>query len=149
MTCRPAMVGSRWNCKTYYYIVSFLLFSTFYFLLSTTTLAQGIFGNIQPPQGVSDYISNSDSQGGALFLFLNNILKLIGGVAGIFTVFQFIFAGYTYITANDDPKKLQLAWAKIWQAIIGLVIVSAAFVLASVIGRLTGIEVLDPQIYGP
>ncbi|MBU1129977.1 pilin [Patescibacteria group bacterium] len=139
---------SRRNCKTYY-IISFLAILSFCFLFFTPINAQGIFGNIQPPPGISNYIGDSDSRGGALFLFLNNIFKLIGGIAGIFTVFQFIFAGYTYITANADPKKLEMAWAKIWQAIIGLVIVSAAFILAAVIGRLTQINILEPEIYGP
>ena len=133
--------------KTLFAFIFSLL--SFCFLFSIAINAQGIFGNIQAPPGISKYIGDSDSKGGALFLFLNNIFKLIAGIAGIFTIFQFTMAGYSYISANGEPKKLELAWAKIWQAIIGLVIVSAAFVLAAVIGRLTQIDVLNPEIYGP
>ncbi|RLC35730.1 hypothetical protein DRH14_00080 [Candidatus Shapirobacteria bacterium] len=109
----------------------------------------GIFGSIKAPQGIDKYIGTAGNKGNALFLFMNNIFKLIGVVAGIFTIFQFLMAGFAYISASGEPKKIELAWAKIWQAIIGLVIVASAFVIAGVIGRLTQIDVLNPEIYGP
>jgi hypothetical protein len=107
----------------------------------------GIFGDITPPLNNKYFTSGTQGQG--LFLFLSNIFKLIGVVAGIFMIIQFIMAGYSYISANGDPKKTEAAWTKIWQSILGLVIVSSAFVLAAVVGRLTGINILNPQIYGP
>jgi uncharacterized protein (DUF927 family) len=64
-------------------------------------------------------------------------------------VIQIIMAGYMYISANGDPKKTEQAWAKIWQAVLGFVIVAVAFVLAAVVGRITGVNPLTPTIYGP
>lgn len=104
----------------------------------------GIFGNIQAPPQLSKYNSGAPGQG--LFLFLSNLFKFAGVIAGIVLVFQFISAGYLYITANGDAKKTEQAWTKIWQAIIGLVIIASAFTIAALVGRLTGIDILNPTI---
>lgn len=103
----------------------------------------GLFGTIQNP---TKYTS---AQGQGLFTFLSNILKFAAVAAGIYMIIQIILAGFEYINANGDTKKTELAWAKIWQSLIGLVIISAAFILAGVMGRLTGINILNPEIYGP
>jgi hypothetical protein len=103
----------------------------------------GIFGTIENP---TNYTSNN---GSGLFTLLSNILKLAGVIAGLFFIVQIIMAGYGYISANGDPKKTEAAWAQIYQSAIGLAIVASAFVLASVIGKVFGIDILNPVIYGP
>jgi len=110
----------------------------------------GIFGKILPPDGVSQYITQAGGKpGDALFLFINNIIKMAGVIAGIYAVIQFIMAGYTYISANGDPKLIEKAWAMIWQSILGLLVIGAAFTLIAIIGKLTGLDPLNPVIYGP
>jgi hypothetical protein len=103
-----------------------------------------IFGSIENP-------TNYESDGGSgLFTLLSNIFKLVGVVAGIFFVVQLILAGYTYLSSSGDPKKTEAAFATIWQSLIGLLIVSSAFVLATFIGKILGIDnILTPTIYGP
>jgi len=104
----------------------------------------GIFGTINNP---TKYASED---GSGLFSLLSNLFKLVGAVAGIFFVIQIIMAGFGYLSANGDPKKTEVAFAKIWQSLIGLAIVSVAFVLASFIGKILGIDnILTPTIYGP
>jgi hypothetical protein len=105
----------------------------------------GIFGTINNPTG---YGTNDDG-GAGLFLFLSNIFKLIGVVAGIFFVVKIIQAGFGYLSANGDPKKTEIAFAKIWQSLIGLAIVASTFVIASFIGKILGIDILNFDIYGP
>ena len=105
----------------------------------------GIFGTIENP---TKYGTETDG-GQGLFLLISNILKLAGVIAGLFFVVQIIIAGYLYISANGDPKKTEAAWAQIYQSAIGLAIVATAFVLASVIGKIFGIDILNPVIYGP
>jgi len=107
----------------------------------------GIFGQIAPP--INNSYFNAGTQGQGLFLFLSNIFKLTGTIAGIIMVVQFITAGYMYISANGDIKKTETAWAKIWQSLIGLVIIASAFVLTGVVERITGIKILNPEIVGP
>ena len=91
----------------------------------------------------------STANGGGLFLFISNVFKLMGVIAGIYMIFQFITAGYAYINSAGDPKVAAAAWAQIWQSILGMVIIASAFVLAAVIGYFTGINILSPTVYGP
>ncbi len=111
----------------------------------------GIFGNIVAPDAITKYNNNSGNAagGGGLFIFISNIFKFTVFIGGIYLILQLILAGYAYISANGDVKKTEAAWTKIWQSLLGFVIIAAAFVIASIIGKITGIEILTPQIYGP
>jgi hypothetical protein len=104
----------------------------------------GIFGTINDP--LPQYKS---TEGSGLFTFISQMLQLAGVVAGLFFAFNIISAGYMYLSANGDAKKTEQAWAKIWQSILGMVIVASAMVLTSVIGNLIGIDPLNPIIKGP
>ena len=101
-----------------------------------------IFGNITNPTKFAEGPAG-------FFNFLNTIFKLAGTIAGIYFVVQIILAGFTYLSANGDEKKTAAAWATIWQSLIGIAIVASAFIIASVIGKVTGIDPLNPTIYGP
>lgn len=61
-------------------------------------------------------------------------ILIIGG--GIYALFNFILAGYAFLGAGDDPKKIESAWAKIYQSIIGLVFMAGSFVIAAIIGMI-------------
>ena len=89
------------------------------------------------------------THGEGLFVFLGNVLKLVGTIAGIYMIVQLIMAGYTYISANGNEKMTTQAWNMIWQSVLGMIIIASAFVIASVIERLTGIKIISPVIYGP
>ena len=104
----------------------------------------GIFGTIQPPVN-NAYFTTEDGEG--IFLLISNLFKLAGYIAGLFFLFQLIKAGYGYMSASGDPKKTELAWAKIWQSLIGIIIVAAAFIIASVVGYFLNIDILNPTIW--
>ncbi|HOZ80799.1 MAG TPA: hypothetical protein PK370_01100 [Candidatus Woesebacteria bacterium] len=116
----------------------------FNFLKPSAVNAQGLVGSISNP--LPKYPS---TDGSGLFLFLSNILKFAGTIAGIYMLIQIIIAGYTYISASGDPKKTDQAWAQIWQSLLGIVIIASAFTIASVIEKITGINIINPVIYGP
>lgn len=103
----------------------------------------GLFGTISNPTKYESV------QGQGLFTFLSNVLKFAAVAGGIYMIIQIVLAGFDYINAAGDSKKTETAWAKIWQSLVGLAIISAAFIIAGVIGRLTGINILSPEIYGP
>lgn len=89
-----------------------------------------IFGTIRPP----DAIKGTAEEG--LGKLLNTTLKLLIVGAGIFSLFNLVFAGYAFMSAGDDAKKVAGAWAKIWQSMLGLAIAAGAFVLAAIFGKL-------------
>jgi len=101
-----------------------------------------IFGEIKNPTTLAN-----GPEG--FFNFLSTIFKFSGVIAGLFFVAKIILAGFGYLSANGDEKKVAAAWATIWQSIIGLIIVSSAFVIAGIIGYIFGIDILNPTIVGP
>lgn len=84
--------------------------------------------------------------------FLNNIIKFILVIGGIYVLFNIVFAGFQFINAGGDPKNVEKAWNKIWQSLIGLLIMAGSFVLAAIFGYLIfgdATAILNPKIYTP
>ncbi len=109
-------------------------------------LAQNPFGKISPPKGLSGY---SGEPGLALGRLLNISLKVLVVGAGIFALFNLVLAGYAFMSAGDDSKKVAGAWAKIWQTLLGLAVAAGAFVLAAIFGQLIFGDpsfILNPKI---
>jgi hypothetical protein len=104
------------------------------------------FGTINAPSPVAKYASNPAQGIGSLIQLVVWIL-IIG--AGVYALFNFILAGYAFISAGDDPKKVGGAWAKIWQTALGLAVAAGAFVLAAIFGQLifgNASYILNPTI---
>jgi hypothetical protein len=73
-------------------------------------------------------------------LAIGKIVQLVIWVllisAGVYALINFILAGYAFMSAGDDAKKIEGAWAKIWQTALGLAVAAGAFVLAAIFGQL-------------
>lgn len=74
--------------------------------------------------------------GPAIGKFIQLGLRTLIVVAGLYALFNLIFAGYAFMGAGDDSKKVEAAWAKIWQTMLGLTVAAGSFVLAAIIGKL-------------
>ena len=92
------------------------------------------FGSIKPPVEIEQRFGTVE--GGAIGNLLNMIFKSLVVGAGIFTLINLLLAGYAFLSAGDDPKKIAGAWAKIWQSLLGLAVTAGAFVLAAIFGQL-------------
>lgn len=110
-----------------------------------------VFGTVPNPY-TGPYAYTIGSGQGGIILFITNILRLVFVVAGVFAFFNLIVAGFQYMSAGGDSKALGAAWARIWQSLIGLVIIVGSFALAALFGYLIFGDagfILNPQIYGP
>jgi len=94
---------------------------------------QGVIGNIDPLAINKDFLT---VEGGGLITFLSSLTSLLVIISGLFSLVNFIFAGYLYLGSNGNPQQLQAAGNKIVQSLIGLVIVAGAFIIAGLIGFL-------------
>jgi len=94
-------------------------------------MAENIIGKIEPSGGAKTY---ADLSQGGLVSFLNNLISLIILIAGIFTLVNFVLAGYGYLSSSNDPQKISAAGNKMLQSLMGLIIVAAAFIIAGLIG---------------
>lgn len=108
-----------------------------------------IVGSIESPLAGTGYGS---IQTGAVGMFITNVIRLAFVGAGIYALFNFIIAGYSYMNASGDSKKLTEAWSRIWQSLLGLIIIVGSFAIASLFGYLIFDNpgfILNPTIYGP
>lgn len=92
-------------------------------------------GKISPPSNIPDVIDSTGKLTG-LVVFINGILRLVFIVAGLWGFFNLILGGFGFINAGGDPKNIEKAWAKIWQSLLGLLIIVSSFVIAAIIGIL-------------
>lgn len=109
-----------------------------------------IVGQVTNPFLNQSY-GNIDS-GNGLGGLIGNGLRLFFVVAGLLALFNFIVAGFQYMTAAGDAKALQQAWSRIWLSLVGLVIIVLSFAMAAVFGQLIfgdPLFMLRPQIYRP
>ncbi len=94
-----------------------------------------IWGSVNPPPGINTYGDINSSFGGP-GLFLQIIIRMLIIGAGIYSVFNFVLAGYSFLSAGDDPKRVAGAWAKIYQSIIGVVVATGGVVIAAIVSRI-------------
>ena len=116
-----------------------------------------VFGDITNPletimglaYASSAYAGTLGGQG--LLVLLNNILKLVIVVAGVYSFINIIIAGYTFLS-SPEPKDIAKAWGRIYQSMYGLLIIAGSFVLAAIFGYMifgNWSALLTPVIYGP
>lgn len=91
------------------------------------------FGTITAPSSVAKY---SDNPGQGIGNLVQKVIWILIIGAGIYALINFVLAGYAFMSAGDDPKKVAGAWAKIWQTALGLLVAAGAFVLAAIFGQL-------------
>lgn len=92
-----------------------------------------IIGPIQQPEALNKFGS---LESGGLGIFLNRILVVLVILAGVYSVFNLVLAGFAFLSAGDDPKKVAGAWQKISLTLLGLAFAAGAFVLAGIFGQL-------------
>ena len=93
------------------------------------------FGTIKIPDALEDKYPGGVT-GGALGTLISTLLRALIVIAGVYAVFNLVMAGYGFMSAGDDPKKVQAAWSTIWQTLMGLAFAAGAFVLAAIFGQL-------------
>jgi hypothetical protein len=118
-----------------------------------------IFGKIEPPEAIKKWIGAAgesppgyEPAAAGLILFLNALIKLLIVGGGVYALLNIILAGYGFLGAGDDPKKMGAAWAKIWQSLLGLLFIAGSFLLAAIFGYLIfgdTLAILRPTITGP
>lgn len=95
-------------------------------------LAANPFGTVEAPDSAFSMKTPQAAIGSLIQLAI--WLLIIG--AGIYALFNLVIAGYSFMSAGDDSKKVAGAWATIWQSMLGLAISAGSLVLAAIFGKL-------------
>lgn len=111
---------------------------------------EAAFGTVAKPPGVGLFDAASQGDIGLLY-FISSIIKIATMIAGLYVLFNFITAGYDYITAGDATAHQKIR-QKLTNSILGLVIIVFSYTLIGVIGFVffgRADYILNPQICGP
>lgn len=133
--------------------VFLFVFSLLFSVATSSVFAEeadsaSVFGSIEEPVGVAALNSQSES-GIGLLLFISNMLKLATAVAGIWVMFNFITAGFTYVTASGDKGAYEKIGTKLSLSVTGLVLIVGTYTIAGIIGLLIfgdATYIINPQI---
>lgn len=121
-----------------------------------TFIAQDLtetFGTVEPPEGVKQFnIASGGETNIGLLLFITRLTQVFTIIAGIFVMFNFIMAGYIYITSSGDSSAHGKVKDKITMSILGLIIIVAAYTITALLGLFLAGDAgffLNPTIPGP
>lgn len=70
-----------------------------------------------------------------------NVLAAVVGLSALALFLMFVAGGFSFLFSGGDQKKLEQAKGTLTNAIMGLVIIVAAYLLLSTIGVFTGVDV--------
>jgi uncharacterized membrane protein HdeD (DUF308 family) len=104
-------------------------------------------GSFRPIQPGSDYTEGANIGKQALSnleLILSNVIGIMTVLGGMFFLFQFIFAAFTWVTSGGEKGKLESARGKMLHSTIGLIILITAYTIVGLIGMVVGLDLLSP-----
>jgi hypothetical protein len=122
------------------------------FFLANLIADANIFGTVDPPPGIKQFNDKAGTNGIGILIFFSNMIKLLTIVAGLWVFFNFISAGYTYITAQGDSSAHTKVKDQITMSVLGLIIIVAAYTIIALLSfALFGNPafILNPVITGP
>lgn len=86
--------------------------------------------------------ANANQAVRAFAVLFSNIIGVFVVVAGLIFLTQFLLGGFRWLTAGGDKGKLETAQQSLLHAVIGLIIVLAAYAIVTLIGSILGIDIL-------
>ena len=102
--------------------------------ISNPVLPPGLGGGTNP---------GPDSGGKALGQLISNLVGALF-IAGFLLMFmQVLIGGISWVTSGGDKQKLEKARDQITNAIIGIVVVGAAYALATLTARFFGLDLTN------
>ena len=104
-------------------------------------------GTIGGPTGLGPFGNigtSTDTAAGATGItnIISSVLGFMTVTAAVWFLFQILFAGYAWMSAGGEAKKLQEARDRIVHSFMGLVIVVGAWSLLAVVGQFFGFNSL-------
>lgn len=88
-----------------------------------------IVGTLTAPSGILSKTTSTNS-------LLRTIIIFLITLAGLYSFVQFILGGFGIISAGGDSAKVETAQKQITNAIVGLIVIGASFLIAAVVSQL-------------
>jgi len=71
-----------------------------------------------------------------LSLFLSFAARSLILLSGVYALFNLILAGYAFLSAADDPKKIQGASSRVLHSLLGILFATGSVVMAAIFGKI-------------
>ena len=75
-----------------------------------------------------------------------SLVKAVTALGGVALFIMLLVGGFNFLFSGGDPKKLEQARGTITQAIVGIVIMSLAYLILLTIETFTGVKVTEFSI---
>lgn len=104
----------------------------------TSGSTDSVFGEIEAPAGVAELNDQAGTAGNniGLLIFISNMIKFATIIAGLWVMFNFISAGFTYVTASGDSGAYSKIGEKLSISVSGLVLIVGAYTIIGIISLL-------------
>lgn len=71
---------------------------------------------------------------------LSDAIPLVFAFAGLGLLLMLIWAGYTFLTSAGDAKKMEQGKSRLTNALVGFIIVFAAYWIVQLVGTIFGLQ---------
>lgn len=106
-----------------------LVIATLVFVLSSSPVYA------QEPAKLSDIVG-----------ILERIIRLLAPAAGIAFLIMLLVGGFQFVTSGGDPKAAGQARTTLTYAVVGIILVVAAWLILTVIKAATGVDVTEVKL---
>lgn len=80
-----------------------------------------------------------------LIPLISNVIKAVVSLGAVALFIMLLVGGFNFLFAAGDQKKLEAARGTVTQAIVGIIIMSVAFLVIKTISVFTGVDVTTLQ----
>lgn len=91
------------------------------------------------PQPVDQNLTGSNNATGVISNLAQSVINIVFLIAGILAVIYLLWSGVQYITAGGNPDKVKAARQGIINAVIGIVVIMAAFFIIRIATSTRGV----------
>lgn len=88
---------------------------------ATVAISQPIFAECKTGVLPQEWCDGRNGQTG-IEAMLEDLVWIVGSIAGVIAIPFIAMAGFTWMTATDDPGKVQAAKKRILEIVIGLIV---------------------------
>ena len=99
--------------------------------------------------GINNPYENEYGTVGGLGTFINNIVQMAMTIGGLIFFGLLVYGGIQYLTSGGNEDAVESAQNTLTYAILGLVIIAAAWFIVKILETVLGIQILDPMFTGP
>lgn len=108
-------------------------------VLGIILIPQLVYGQLLPgPLNPNNYKFEPVTKVKTIEELVTWLIKLFSTLGGILSVLFFMYAGFLYVMAQGDPKKMEKAHRAFWHTVIGTTILVMSTTLATIIQKTIG-----------